>query len=69
MHGDPETRRAFLRQRNALWAQLRATPEGTPDFERVVAELATLIGWPRERILAGLGHETGQDEWYFPQEP
>ncbi|WP_045233714.1 hypothetical protein [Deinococcus pimensis] len=45
----------FLRRRNALWAELRALPEFTPAFEAKLAELGALIGWPRERILAGLG--------------
>ncbi|WP_221089595.1 hypothetical protein [Deinococcus aquaedulcis] len=49
------TRRAFLEERNALWARLRALPPGTPEFEQALAELAALTGWERARILAGLG--------------
>ena len=45
----------FLRRRNALWQQLRALEPGEAEFERVLAELSGLIGWDRERILAGLG--------------
>ena len=45
----------FLRRRNALWQQLRALEPDEPEFERVLAELSGLIGWDRERILAGLG--------------
>ncbi|ULH14639.1 hypothetical protein MF271_11535 [Deinococcus sp. KNUC1210] len=53
----------FLRRRNALWQQLRAQqPQegeaGSPEFERLLADLSALIGWDRARILAGLGlHE------------
>ncbi|MBZ9712590.1 hypothetical protein [Deinococcus multiflagellatus] len=49
------TRRAFLEERNALWARLRALPPGTPEFEQVLAELSALTGWDRTRLLAGLG--------------
>lgn len=47
--------RDFLERRNALWARLRALSPGTPGFEAALAELGALIGWPRERVLAGLG--------------
>jgi|GEM_PF-5974700 len=45
----------FLRRRNALWAELRRLPEGTPEFEVALDALAKLVGWPREKVLAGLG--------------
>ena len=44
-----------LRRRNALWAELRAAEPGTPEFEAALARLAALTGWPRARLLAGLG--------------
>ena len=52
--------RDFLERRNALWARLRGLTPGTPEFEvgefeATLAELSTLIGWDRERVLAGLG--------------
>lgn len=59
----------FLRERNRLWARLRGLPEFSPEFEDAVAELAALIGWPRAKILAGLGlhdHEQGADEESAP---
>ena len=46
---------AFLRKRNALWQQLRELEAGSPEFERLLAELSVLIGWNRARILKGLG--------------
>lgn len=45
----------FLKRRNDVWRRLRTAEQGTPEFEAALAELQTLIGWPRERILAGLG--------------
>lgn len=45
----------FLRRRNKLWAELRGLEPGTPQFEQRLAELAALIRWPREKVLAGLG--------------
>lgn len=45
----------FLRRRNALWARLRELPPGSPEWEATLAELQARIGWPRERVLAGLG--------------
>lgn len=47
--------RDFLTRRNGLWARLRALQPGTPDFEATLAELSALIGWSRERVVAGLG--------------
>ncbi|WP_102125802.1 hypothetical protein [Deinococcus planocerae] len=47
--------RDFLERRNALWARLRELTPGAPDFEATLTELSTLIGWERERVLAGLG--------------
>ncbi len=45
----------FLRRRNALWRGLRAAHPGSPEFERLLVDLSSLIGWDRERVLAGLG--------------
>ena len=47
--------REFLSRRNALWQQLRGLPPGSPAFEATLAELSTLTGWERPRVLAGLG--------------
>ncbi|WP_216321739.1 hypothetical protein [Deinococcus aestuarii] len=47
--------RDFLERRNTLWARLRELTPGTPDFGATLAELSSLIGWERERVLAGLG--------------
>lgn len=56
---DPDSAKAkqadFLRRRNALWAELRAQAVGTPEFETNLAALTALTGWPRARVLAGLG--------------
>ena len=51
---------AQLRRRNALWARLRDGGPGAPnvraiEFEAALAELSALTGWPRGRVLAGLG--------------
>ncbi|MEF2276795.1 hypothetical protein V3W47_00700 [Deinococcus sp. YIM 134068] len=51
--------RDFLTRRNALWAQLRSLPPGSPKFEAALAELSALIGWDRERVLGGLGLRAG----------
>ena len=50
----------FLRRRNALWQALRQARPGTPQFEARLSELSDLIGWSRQRVLAGLG--IGDDE-------
>ena len=50
-----EDQQAFLRRRNALWRQLREAEPGSPEFGEALERLAALIGWDRERILAGLG--------------
>lgn len=42
-------------RRNALWQQLRTLPPTSAPFEEALRELATLTGWNRERVLAGLG--------------
>ncbi|CAM3844373.1 hypothetical protein [Deinococcus frigens] len=52
--------REFLERRNALWQRLRAlsAEDGLPDdpaFEAALLELSALIGWERQRVLAGLG--------------
>ncbi|BDP43002.1 hypothetical protein DAETH_29710 [Deinococcus aetherius] len=47
--------RDFLERRNALWARLRELTPSTAEFEAALAELCALIGWDRERVLAGLG--------------
>lgn len=47
--------RDFLKQRNALWRQLRTQTPGTPGFEATLADLAALTGWTRAQLLAGLG--------------
>ncbi|KEF33329.1 hypothetical protein RDMS_12475 [Deinococcus sp. RL] len=47
--------REFLRQRNALWARLRALPPDSPEVEAAANALADLVGWSREQVLAGLG--------------
>jgi hypothetical protein len=52
---EPIEQAEFLRRRNALWLTLRLTDEGTPEFEAALNELSGLIGWDRERVLAGLG--------------
>ncbi|WP_394649612.1 hypothetical protein [uncultured Deinococcus sp.] len=45
----------FLRRRNALWAELRATPPEQPEFEATLGQLMALVGWSRAQVLAGLG--------------
>lgn len=50
----------LLRRRNALWERLRQAQEGSPEFEAALAELADLIRWPRERVLAGLGQHVSE---------
>ncbi|AIZ46006.1 hypothetical protein QR90_14430 [Deinococcus radiopugnans] len=52
--------REFLERRNALWQRLRdlSAEEGWPDspeFGMALQELCDLIGWDRQRVLAGLG--------------
>jgi hypothetical protein len=47
--------RAFLQRRNALWQQLRDLEPEDPSSEALLIELEDLIGWPRARILKGLG--------------
>ena len=56
----------FLRRRNKLWAELRNSEPGTPEFEERLAELAALIGWPRDKVLAGLG--LSEDEATSPDD-
>lgn len=46
----------FLKRRNEAWRALREANPGTPEFEAALHALQALIAWPRERILAGLGH-------------
>jgi hypothetical protein len=45
----------FLVKRNALWAALRQLEPNEPKAEVLLLELMALIGWSREKILAGLG--------------
>jgi hypothetical protein len=45
----------FLRQRNALWQQLRALEPDNPNIEALLLELMRLTRWPRAKILTGLG--------------
>ena len=45
----------YLRRRNEAWRTLREARPATPEFEAALHDLQTLIAWPRERILAGLG--------------
>jgi hypothetical protein len=45
----------FLRQRNALWQQLRALEPDDSKAEVLLLELMQLTRWPRAKILAGLG--------------
>jgi hypothetical protein len=45
----------FLRQRNALWHELRTLEPDNPKVEVLLLELMRLTRWPRARILAGLG--------------
>ena len=45
----------FLKKRNALWAALRRLEPSDCQAERLIQELMTLIGWTREKVLAGLG--------------
>jgi hypothetical protein len=49
----------WLRRRNALWQRLRELSPGdsvpaSPEFEVILGELCALIGWDRQRVLAGL---------------
>jgi hypothetical protein len=44
-----------LEQRNALWAALRQLAPHDPEAEALLHQLEVLIGWSREKILAGLG--------------
>jgi hypothetical protein len=52
----------FLRQRNALWQQLRTLEPDNPKVEALLLELMRLTRWPRAKILAGLG-------WNEPESP
>jgi hypothetical protein len=45
----------FLRQRNALWRELRDLEPDNPKVEVLLLELMRLTRWPRSKILAGLG--------------
>jgi hypothetical protein len=45
----------FLRQRNALWRELRDLELDNPKVEVLLLELMRLTRWPRAKILAGLG--------------
>ncbi len=47
--------RDFLEKRNALWAALRQLEPDDPRAEALLLELEHLIGWSRQRIVAGLG--------------
>jgi len=56
----------WLRRRNALWQRLRelSAEDGvpdSPDFESALRELADMIGWDRQRVLAGLGLNAAPD--------
>jgi hypothetical protein len=51
----PASQREFLERRNALWAALRQLTPHDPKAEGLLQELGALIGWSREKILAGLG--------------
>lgn len=60
MADEPESRRtaelgAFLRRRNALWAQLRALEPGDARAEPLIEELSRLTRLDRARVLEGLG--------------
>jgi hypothetical protein len=52
----------FLRQRNAIWHELRALEPDNPKVEALLLELMHLTRWPRAKILAGLG-------WNEPDSP
>ena len=45
----------FLKKRNALWAALRQLEPEDPKCETLLLELEVLIGWSRDKIIAGLG--------------
>jgi hypothetical protein len=45
----------YLRQRNALWRQLRDFQPDDPRAEPVILELMRLTGMTREKVLEGLG--------------
>jgi hypothetical protein len=47
--------REFLERRNALWAALRQLSPTDPRAEQLLQELETMIGWSRDKVLAGLG--------------
>ncbi len=51
----------FLKKRNALWAALRLLEPSDPQAEVLIQELMTLIGWSREKVLAGLGWFSSHD--------
>lgn len=55
----PPDRTTVLRRRNALWLTLRRAEQGSAEFEAALAQLSGLIGWDRERVLAGLGLDHG----------
>jgi hypothetical protein len=52
----------FLRQRNAIWHELRTLEPDHPKVEALLLELMRLTRWPRNKILAGLG-------WNEPDSP
>ncbi|GHF34107.1 hypothetical protein HNQ07_000177 [Deinococcus metalli] len=60
------SRHLDLRRRNALWQRLRTEVPGSPAFEDAARELSELTGWPRARVLAGLGL-TGPDAAPAPE--
>lgn len=55
MRGREPLGREFLERRNELWAALRRLEPSETAFENTLTELSALIGWNRDRILAGLG--------------
>jgi hypothetical protein len=53
-----QTQRQFLERRNHLWRALRELEPNNPKTEALIDELQSLIGWPRDRVLIGLGWQT-----------
>jgi hypothetical protein len=54
-------KREFLERRNALWAALRQLSPTDPRTEHLLQELEAMIGWSREKVLAGLGWDFDLD--------
>ena len=66
LHSERMLSPEWLRRRNALWQRLRelSAEDAVPDsaeFESALRELADMIGWDCQRVLAGLGLNAAPD--------